>query len=169
MAPLIILIACFGTGWLLNVYAFRRKYPVRFFGKLAMSLMLIATGVTHFTKTAAMVQSMPGFISYKSEVVYATGIIELLAALFLLAPRFSSLVSILLILFLLCVLPANVTGSIKRVDLGGMNMGPLYLLFRIPLQLFFIGWIYYFGIRDSRRQQSTIVTGGRLHSAVMEK
>jgi len=28
-----------------------------------------------------------------------------------------------------------------------MENGAMYLLFRIPLQIFFIFWVYYFGIR----------------------
>jgi uncharacterized membrane protein len=48
-----------------------------------------------------------------------------------------------LIVFFILVLPANIAGSLKAVDFGGMNYGPLYLLFRIPLQVFFIWWVWW--------------------------
>ena len=67
-------------------------------------------------------------------------------------PRYSKWTSIALILFFLAILPANIIGSFKRVELGGMENGPVYLYFRIPLQLLFIGWAYYFGIHLSERQ-----------------
>ncbi len=35
---------------------------------------------------------------------------------------------------------------VKEVNLGGMENGAMYLFFRIPLQVIFIAWAYYFGI-----------------------
>ena len=46
----------------------------------------------------------------------------------------------------MAILPANIIGSFKKVELGGMENGPGYLYFRVPLQLLFVGWTYYFGI-----------------------
>jgi uncharacterized membrane protein len=73
----------------------------------------------------------------------------LLAVPGLLWKKTSRLAAILLIVFFALVLPANIAGSFKQVNLGGMEYGPLYLLFRIPLQIFFIWWVYYFGIRKN--------------------
>lgn len=39
-----------------------------------------------------------------------------------------------------------IIGSLKRILSGGMAKGANYLYFRIPLQIFFIVWTYYFGI-----------------------
>jgi uncharacterized membrane protein len=59
---------------------------------------------------------------------------------------------VLLIVFFIAVLPANVVGSIKQVQMGGMEYGTAYLWFRIPLQIFFIWWTWYFALRlPSRR------------------
>ena len=109
--------------------------------------MLVITGVAHFTKTEAMVAMLPDFMPYKEVVVYLTGVMEILAAIGLLTSKYSRRTSILLILFFICILPANIVGSMKSVALGGMENGPSYLYFRIPLQIFFIAWTYYFGLR----------------------
>jgi uncharacterized membrane protein len=59
----------------------------------------------------------------------------------------------MLIVFFLSILPANVNAAIKRIDYQkgtSTGKGVQYLWFRVPLQLFFIGWVYYFGIYLNR-------------------
>ena len=116
-----------------------------------MALMLVATGIAHFTSTDLMIEMMPEFLPAKREIVYFTGICELLAVIGLLWNKTAKLTSVLLIIFFLSILPANIVGSIKEVRLGGMENGVMYLLFRIPLQIFFILWAYYFGIRINQK------------------
>lgn len=147
MAPLIVLLLSFGAFWLLNKYVLKNKVTQSFIGRTSLSLMLLLTASAHFSKTAEMVQSMPDFLPYKIQLVYFTGIIEIVAAIGLLINKTAKITSIVLIVFFITILPANVIGSLKEVKLGGMENGPAYLFFRIPLQLFFIWWTYYFGIR----------------------
>lgn len=112
--------------------------------------MLIFTGIAHFTKTDLMIEMMPEIVPSKKEAVYFTGFLEIMASIGLLAQKFAKLTSIILILFFLAILPANIIGSMKEVELGGMEKGVNYLYFRIPLQLFFIIWAYYFGIKINK-------------------
>lgn len=146
MAPLIIFIVSFAIVFLLDKFFFKRL-SLSFKGRFAMAVMLVFTAIAHVTHTEEMVQMLPDFLPLKKEIVYFTGLIEIAAFIGLLLPKWSMLTSILLILFLLAILPANIIGSLKQVNLGGMQNGIAYLFFRIPLQLFFIGWTYYFGIR----------------------
>lgn len=113
-----------------------------------MAVMLIATGIAHFTSTEPMVRMMPEFVPYKRELVWFTGICEFAGALGLLWPKTTRLAAVMLIIFFITILPANIAGSLKAVEFGGMENGPWYLLFRVPLQLFFILWVWWFGIRD---------------------
>lgn len=146
MSTLIILIFSFCLVWLLNTYVFKNALTVSLMGRIAMAIMLIFTGVSHFYKTQEMVQMMPEFLPNKIQLVYFTGLLEIALAITSLLPRYSKLTSVALILFFLAILPANIIGTFKRVELGGMENGPGYLYFRIPLQLLFIGWAYFFGI-----------------------
>lgn len=148
MAPLIILIVSYLTILAINKFSLKSRYSKFQAGRAAMSIMLVATGIAHFTNTGQMVDMLPDFIPNKAFVVYATGVLELIAALGLLSDRFARPASILLIVFFICILPANIIGSIKEVALGGMENGPSYLYFRVPLQIFFIWWVYYHGIRQ---------------------
>jgi uncharacterized membrane protein len=147
MAPLIFLLGTFALLYLINRFLLGRRLGLSFIGRAAMAVMLIVTGITHFTNTQQFVDIMPDFMPAKREIVYFTGVCELLAVIGLIWNRTSRLASILLIIFFVLVLPANIAGSLKAVQLGGMEYGAWYLLFRIPLQIFFIWWVWYFGIR----------------------
>ncbi|MFN6962523.1 MAG: DoxX family protein [Pyrinomonadaceae bacterium] len=147
MAPLIFLLAAFAILSLLNRSVLRGRLGISFIGRASMSIMLIVTGISHFTNTNEMVAMMPDFLPAKREIVYFTGLCEVAAVVGLLWNRTARLTAVLLVLFFVLVLPANIVGSIKQVRFGGMEYGTLYLIFRVPLQIFFIWWVYYFGIR----------------------
>ena len=147
MAPLIFLLGTFVALYLINRFLLGRGLSLSFIGRASMAVMLIVTGVSHFTNTQQMVDMMPDFMPAKREMIYFTGVCELLAVVGLIWGKTARLASILLIIFFVLVLPANIAGSLKSVQFAGMEYGPLYLLFRIPLQIFFIWWVWYFGIR----------------------
>ena len=133
----------------MNKFTLKGKLTLSFVGRAALAIMLIFTGIAHFTMTESMIQMLPEFIPLKKEIVYLTGILEISASIGLLIQRLSKLTSILLIVFFLAILPANIVGSIKQVDFGGMAEGVSHLYFRIPLQVLFIFWTYYFGIKKN--------------------
>lgn len=150
MAPLIFLLASFGIFFLADRFIFGGRLGLGFAGRAAMAVMLLVTGISHFTSTDLMVETMPDFIPAKREMVYFTGVCELLAVPGLIWPRTAKFTAGALILFFIAVLPANIIGSLKQVQLGGMEYGTAYLLFRIPLQIFFIWWVWYYGWRARR-------------------
>jgi len=150
MAPLIFLLGTFGLLYLVNPFVLNGRLSTSFIGRASMSVMLFVTGVSHFTSPGPMVEIMPDIVPAKILLVYFTGVCELLAVIGLEWDRISKLTSVMLIIFFIAVLPANIVGSIKAVNFGGMEYGTLYLLFRVPLQLFFIWWVYYFGISQNR-------------------
>ena len=150
MAPLIILIISFCLFFLTNKFLLKNKFPVSFIGRVALAIMLVITGASHFTNTDLMIAMLPEEIPLKKETVLFTGVLEILASVGLIMNKTSKLTSILLITFFVVILPANIKGSIDKVQLGGMEQGVEYLYFRIPLQIFFIAWTYYFGIRKNK-------------------
>ncbi|MCW5517951.1 hypothetical protein [Muriicola sp. Z0-33] len=150
MAPLILLIASFGITLAINKLLLNRRLHLSFIGRLSLAIMLLFTGIAHFTSAELMIQMLPEFVPFKKETVYLTGIIEITASIGLLTKQRSKLTSIMLVLFFLAILPANIIGSIREVKLGGMENGVNYLYFRIPLQLLFIIWAYYFGIKINK-------------------
>lgn len=125
------------------------KFPLA--GRIAMSVMLLLTGIGHFIYPAGMALMLPDFIPFKMELIYFTGLIEIAAAIGLLIPRIQKLTAWLLIIFLISIFPANIYAAIHHVNLQTATYdgsGLSYLWFRVPLQILFIGWVYYFGIRN---------------------
>src|SRR5215213_532424 len=111
--------------------------------RVGLSLFFVFTSIGHFISTAAMAEMLPPSVPYRIELIYITGLLELLGAIGVWAPRLTQLTGLLLILMLLALLPANVYSAFKRVEFGGHGAGPLYLLVRVPLQLFAIWWTYF--------------------------
>ena len=150
MAPLIILLVTFAVLFLIDRFALRQRLGLSFIGRAALAMMLIATGISHFTNTEQLIAIMPDMMPAKRELVYFTGICELAAVPGLLWSKTARLASVLLLIFFILVLPANIAGSFKQVQFGGMEYGPWYLLFRIPLQILFIWWVWWFGLKKCR-------------------
>ena len=126
---------------------------ISFAGRIAMSVMLLFTALGHFLYPEGMALMLPDFIPFKKAMIYLTGCIEIAAANGLQIPRLRKLTGWLLIIFFILILPANIHAAIHHVNLetgrydgNGLN----YLWFRIPLQIFFIGWVYLFAVKNIR-------------------
>lgn len=144
MKPLIILLSVFTVALGLTKL-FRGNFKIAFSGRIAMSVMLLFTAAGHFMFTTGMAMMLPPFIPYAREVVYLTGVFEGLAAIALLVPKFRTVAAWLLIIFFILVLPANIYAAVHRIDYQTGTFdgnGLKYLWFRIPLQIFFIVWVY---------------------------
>jgi uncharacterized membrane protein len=150
MTPLIVLLTVFGVLLAVKKILLKDMLSLSLAGRAAMAAMLVVTGIAHFTSADLMIEMLPDFLPAKREIVYFTGVCELLAVFGLLLNKTAKMTSVLLIIFFIAILPANVIGSIKQVQLGGMENGAMYLLFRVPLQILFILWAYYFGIKINK-------------------
>lgn len=150
MKPLIVLLTVFAVS-LLVTKIFHNTFELALSGRIAMSAMLVFTTIGHFAFTKGMSLMIPEFIPFKTETVYITGIAEIIFAVGLLLPDYRVLTAWLLIVFLILVLPANIYASIKQVDYQKATFdgsGLTYLWFRIPLQIFFIVWIYLCSVKS---------------------
>ncbi|MEO7214107.1 hypothetical protein [Mucilaginibacter sp.] len=148
MKPLVVLLVVFGLTCLVQYFSFGAiNYP--FCGLLAMAVMLVFTSIAHFKFVKGMAMMLPAGVPFKIGVVYLTGVLELAAATGLMIAQTQHLTAILLIVFFVLLLPANIYAAANKIDLekatntgNGLN----YLWFRVPLQLFFIGWVCFFGL-----------------------
>jgi uncharacterized membrane protein len=114
--------------------------------------MLIVTGIAHFAFTKGMTMMLPSFVPQKEIVIYATGVLEFAGAAGILLPGFRVRTGWLLIIFFILLLPANIYAAMNHINLKTATYdgdGPIYLWFRIPLQIFFIAWVYYATISKS--------------------
>jgi uncharacterized membrane protein len=102
-----------------------------------LSLMLVFTGVSHFTfMEKDFVRMIPPSIPFPRAMVYFTGICEIAGAVGLLLPEFRRAAAYALTAFFLAVLPANIHAARAGVTLRGKPATNLWL--RIPMQILFI-------------------------------
>jgi len=113
-----------------------------------MSVMLLFTAIGHFVLREPMARMLPPSFPFRVEAILATGFLEVLGAIGLCIPVTRILTAWLLIVFFILILPANIYAAIRKINYekaGVEGPGPRYLWFRIPLQLFFIAWVAFFG------------------------
>lgn len=115
MKPLIVLPVTFVIA-IFSIKVIYSDFDFALSARIAMSVMLIFTSIAHFAFRKGMEMMVPGFIPLKKELVYFTGIIEILATIGLLIPIFRTITACLLILFFILILPANIYAAIKNVD-----------------------------------------------------
>jgi uncharacterized membrane protein len=71
-------------------------------------LWFMGGGITHFTSADFFVAIMPPYLGYHTEIVYISGILEILGAIGILIPRFRQWAGNGLLLLVICVSPANI-------------------------------------------------------------
>jgi uncharacterized membrane protein len=118
---------------------------------VALSVFFLFTGAGHFVKTDELVSMMPPGMRWRLELVYITGVLELLGAAGLWIPRLRRLVGFCLIVMLVAFLPVNIYAALRRVGFGGHELCAVYLFARVPVQLLLIAWTYYATEQSWRR------------------
>lgn len=149
MKPLIVLLVIFSISSLI-IKGVTKSYDYALAGRIALSVMLIFTAIGHFVYTQGMSMMIPKFIPLKIELIYLTGIFEILMAIGLLTNHYKVITGWVLIVFLILMLPANIYAAINKVDYQNATFegnGLVYLWFRVPLQFLFICWAYFSAIR----------------------
>jgi uncharacterized membrane protein len=140
MAPLFILVISFLVLRVIGLLGVRRLSSWKEAGLLAVVIMFLFTGSTHFTAMnhdyAAM---LPGFVPMKVWVIHLTGLLQIAGAVGLLIPRTRRLAGLSLALLLVAMFPGNVYAAVNEVPFRGEPPTPLWL--RTPIQLLFIGLV----------------------------
>jgi len=148
MKPLYVLLGAFIASFIILRFGFgEADYSLS--GRIAMSIMLMFTAIGHFAFSKGMILMIPDFIPFKKTLVYFAGIVEASAAIGLLILPLQHITAIMLIIFFILILPANINAAIKHIDFqkaSNEGQGINYLWFRVPLQVLFIAWTYFFGI-----------------------
>ena len=116
-------------------------------GCIGIACVFAFTGLGHFIMPKQMALMIPPFVPFAVAIIYVTGVIEVVAGLLVLPERTRRWAGWFLIAMLVGLLPFNVWSAIERVPFGGHEMGPKYLLVRVPVQLVLMAWCYWFAAR----------------------
>lgn len=149
MKPLFVLLTVFLISNLV-IRQYKGDMDYYLAGKIALAATLLFTSLGHLIYTKGMVLMLPDFIPLKKEMIYMTGLLEVMGAFGLFIPSLSRLTGMLLIVFFILILPTNIYASMRHLNYETATFdgkGPGYLWFRIPFQLLLIGWTYYFALR----------------------
>lgn len=115
--------------------------------RYALAAMFMFTAGSHFAARTRedLVRTVPPVLPRPGLLVTATGILELLGAIGLLLPPFVRLAALALSVLLMAMFPANVYAAQQGLTIGGRSATPLAI--RFPLQLFWIGALWWIAAR----------------------
>ncbi|MEE8445510.1 MAG: hypothetical protein V3S44_09185 [Alphaproteobacteria bacterium] len=122
------------------IFAHSLSYLAFFRGALA--LVMVVAGTLHFVATDAYVAIMPDYLPLHRELVYLSGVFEIMFGLGLLVRRTRGISGICLILLYLAVLPANINMAVQNIQPAEFDIPAFLLWARLPLQLVLIYWAW---------------------------
>jgi uncharacterized membrane protein len=103
-----------------------------------MVLFYTVAGINHFIRPAFYLRIMPSWLPLHKELVFLSGVAEILCALFLLFPKTRRLGAYCTIVLLVAVFPANIQ---MCIDYGRTDNPLLWIaVLRLPVQLLLIWW-----------------------------
>ena len=106
-----------------------------------MGIFYIIVGIKHFQDPGWFVQIIPPILPHKYELVYISGLFEVLLGVLLMIPNFQSSAAKGLIILLLCVYPANI--YLAQTNGAALGISPFIAWGRLPFQFVFIGLAYW--------------------------
>ena len=117
------------------------KNYIKPFSIIVMSWFYIYTGLLHFANTNWFLQIVPPYLSMKMELVYLSGLFEVILGFMLIVPALRYYAGWGLILLLIAVYPANI--YLAQTNGAAMNTSALVAWGRLPFQFLFIGIAYW--------------------------
>jgi uncharacterized membrane protein len=106
--------------------------------RAVLGALFIGAGVLHFVFPRFYLSMMPPWLPWHRELVYASGVFEVLGGIGLLIPRLRRVACWGLIALLVAVFPANVQYTLNALAAEGWSTGTILSVVRWPIQLLLI-------------------------------
>ncbi|MBT3503186.1 MAG: DoxX family protein [Cryomorphaceae bacterium] len=118
------------------------KY-IKLFTIYFMSVGYTYAGVRHFIDPDFFLAIMPNYLSFHLEIVYLSGVAEILFGILLFFKKTRTFASYGLIVLLICVFPANIHLVESELSQSILNATKDQTIIRLPFQAFFILLAYW--------------------------
>ena len=123
------------------MFTLPRSLPRRI-ALLALALMFVVAGVLHFTSPDFYVSIMPPYLPCHLELVYLSGVLEILGGLGVLMAPIRRVTGYALIALLAAVYLTNIHMALNPGDFAHLaSRWALYL--RLPVQFVFAAWAWW--------------------------
>ena len=110
-----------------------------------MSILYIYVGINHFIDTKSFLIIIPPYLqTIGLEIIYLSGIFEIILGILLIIPKYRKIASYGIILLLIAVYPANIYLAFNEEPQNLMGISSFMASWvRLPLQFIFIGLAYW--------------------------
>ena len=108
--------------------------------RCVLAVLMIGAGTMHFVTPGFYMRIMPPYLPLHTELVYLSGVCEIVLGVLILIPRCSTLAAWSMIALLIAVFPANIHVYQNQNVFPGP---PLFHLLRLPFQGVLIAWVYW--------------------------
>jgi uncharacterized membrane protein len=119
-----------------------RRRPVKSVLRYVMAAFYVWAGINHFVRPEFYLNLMPPYIPLHTELVYLSGIIEIVLGVLVAIPRTAAMAAWGIILMLLAFLPVHVHMLVNNHLYPEAPTSVLWL--RFPIQALFILWAYWY-------------------------
>ena len=110
-----------------------------------MGVFYIVGGINHFANTDFYMPMMPPYLPLHLELVYLSGVAEVVLGVAVLDRSLRTLGAWGIILLLIAIFPANLHIALHNVPLGGRAEGlGIWNWVRLPFQAVFIVWAWWY-------------------------
>ncbi|MGQ1911494.1 DoxX family protein [Marinifilum sp. RC60d5] len=107
--------------------------------RILFALFMVVAGVQHFLKPEFFLPFVPGFLGFKIEIIYLSGIIEIALGIFLLIKKYSRMAALGIFVLMILFLPIHIWDVFSDTPAIGTQKAALI---RLPIQFLFmaIAW-----------------------------
>jgi uncharacterized membrane protein len=117
------------------------RSPARRIFRYLLAIFFVVAGVNHFLNPDFYVAIMPAYLPWHLELVWISGVFEILGGVGVLFPQpLRRVAGWGLVALLVAVFPANLNVALNDVAVPGLPSSPLLAWIRLPFQLVFIAW-----------------------------
>lgn len=105
-----------------------------------MAVFYVNAGISHFTIPKLYLDIMPPWLPWHLEIVYFSGVCEILLGILLLPRRTRRVAAWLIIALLIAVYPANIQMFINYLNEDNPQLW--IAIVRLPIQIFLVWWAW---------------------------